>query len=237
MIKIENCRVYNFEGALRGMRNPLESWEKSDTICFVYDTMHRQTNIVSLNELEEHHVIIDVIVGEADKKLALKLTVAGSDHSKFLRQIFVCMDITAPIYWWKEFDTYKVATVANSTSTMHKLGSRLLTFDDFSWDKITPDSYDKLNKINLQIAEYRRLKNATNRDEKKVYSAWRRLIQDLPSSFNQKRTWIGNYEVLRNMYHARKNHKLTEWREFCEYLTSLPESEFITIQRNPLIST
>ena len=199
MIKVENLEVLNFEGALRGMRNPLESWDKSDSY---YD---KETG--------------KYVIGPKDLALALKLTKAGSDHSKFLRQIFVSMDITAPMSWWWDFDTYKVATVRNSTSRMHKLGTRLLTFDDFSTDdeqgntNITPFRKYVLEDLNKRIEKYQQLKNDGKMDE--AMALWREIVFDSPQSYNFKSTWTGNYEIMRNVYRARKNHKQREFRDFC----------------------
>ena len=190
MINIEHIEVFNLEGALRGMRNPLESWPQSDS-----------------DFLEGRFVL-----GEKDLGLALKLAKAGRDHRKFLRQIGVCMDITAPDYFWKEFDTYKVGTVANSTSTMHKLATRQLTLDDFSFDKVTRCTEYILDYLNNLIVEYQKVKNINPENAKII---WREIIQNLPMGFNFKRTVTLNFEVLRNMYQARKNHKLAEWRQFC----------------------
>lgn len=213
MIKVENIYVYNFFNALRGARNPLESWDKADS------TFDKNGNLIKL--------------GENDRKLAMNLIKAGSDERKFLRQIFISMDINAPLYWWKEMDTYKVGTVANSTSTMHKLGSRLLTPQDFSWDSENGVQVDYTSRqyyleyLNVMVKKYQEYKGI---DSNKAKEIWRRLIQDLPCSYNQLRTVTFNYENARNMYHARKNHKLTEWRKFCEVLETLPCSEFITIK-------
>lgn len=216
MIKVENLEVLNFEGALRGMRNPLESWNKSDSY---YD---KETG--------------KYVIGEKDLALALKLTKSGSDHSKFLRQIFVSMDITAPMSWWWDFDTYKVATVRNSTSRMHKLGSRLLTFDDFSVDdeqgnvNITPFRKYVLEDLNKRIAEFQQLKKDGKMEE--AMSLWREIVFDSPQSYNFKSTWTGNYEIMRNVYRARKNHKQREFRDFCKYIEeNFPYSELITIPR------
>jgi hypothetical protein len=203
LIKIEEIEVFNFQGAFRGMRNPLESWSKSDSY---------------LNEKS------NFIIGKEDMKLALKLIKSGTDHSKFMRQILICMDIIAPLYWWKEADTYKIATVANSTSTMHKLGSKLLEFKDFSWDKITPFRDNILIHLNKLIVKWQK----TDKTDKEL---WREIIQDLPDSFIQKRTWTGNYQILRNIYFARKNHKQQEWRDFCKMIEELPYSELITIEK------
>jgi hypothetical protein len=208
MLKIANAESYNFSGALRGMRNPKASWRLSDS---VFDKG------------------VLVTIGENDRKLALTLVGAGSDHGKFLRQIFVCMDITAPDYWWKEMDTYKVGTVANSTSTMHKLTSRPLTPDDFSWDELTPFKTGLLEHLNRLIAAYKRL--SQEQDSVRAQKVWRELIQDLPMSFHYTRTWTGDYENLRNIYHARKNHKLSEWHTFCAEVEKLTFSELITLSR------
>ena len=216
MIKVENLEVLNFEGALRGMRNPLESWDKSDSY---YD---KETG--------------KYVIGPKDLDLALKLTKSGSDHSKFLRQIFVSMDITAPMSWWWDFDTYKVATVRNSTSRMHKLGSRLLTFDDFSLDdeqgniNITPVRKYVIEDLNRRIAEFQQLKKDGKMEE--AMSLWREIVFDSPQSYNFKSTWTGNYEIMRNVYRARKNHKQREFRDFCKYIEeNFPYSELITIPR------
>ena len=216
MIKVENLEVLNFEGALRGMRNPLESWNKSDSY---YD---KETG--------------KYVIGPKDLELALKLTKAGSDHSKFLRQIFVSMDITAPMSWWWDFDTYKVATVRNSTSRMHKLGSRLLTFDDFSLDdedgniNVTPFRKYVLEDLNRRIQEFQQLKNEGK--TKEAMALWREIVFDSPQSYNFRSTWTGNYEIMRNVYRARKNHKQRDFRDFCKYIEeNFPYSELITTPR------
>lgn len=209
MIKIENVTVMNFEGALRGMRNPLNSW----ALC---DSSFKDGNAV---------------IGQKDMKLALNLIKAGSDERKFIRQIMVCFDLTLPLYTWKEFDTYKIGTVANSTSTMHKLGSRHLTADDFSLDDedgnniFNDERKYLLSYLNNLIDKWNEAKKNDPLYAKKI---WRIMIQDLPNSFNQMRTITLNYEVLRNMYFARKNHKQKEWRDFCKWTETLPYSEFIT---------
>lgn len=205
MISIDVIEVTNFKGALMGMRNPKESWGKSDSF---YDTDG------------------NFIMGDVDHNLAMTLATAGSDHGKFLRQIFVCMNVTAPLYWWKEFDTYKVGTVANSTSTMHKLGSRPLEVEDFSWDKLTDRRLNWLREYNETIQLWKEETIVSNKHE-----LWREMIQDLPTSFNQMRTVTLNYEVLRNIYFARRNHKLSEWHEFCEMIEYMPYSELITTER------
>jgi hypothetical protein len=217
MIKVENLSVMNIDNALRGMRNPLESWDKSDS------------------HWNENHN--EFIVGEEDKKLALKLIKAGSDHSKFMRQIFVSMDITAPMSWWWDFDTYKVSTTRNSTSRMHKLGTRLLTYDDFSYDdenyktNITPLREYVLNDINKRIQLFQDLKKEGKNEEAMLL--WRDIVFDSPQNYNFKSTWTGSYENMRNIYRARKNHKQREFRDFCKYIEeSFPCSEFITAQRD-----
>ena len=202
MIKVTNICVYNFENAIRGMRNPLNSWDKSDSY---YD---KGGNFV---------------IGENDLNLALKLANAGTDHRKFLRQIFVSMDITAPLYWWKEFDTYKVGTVANSCSTMHTIHKKEFTLDDFS--------HDKLNECNKRILKV--YIDTINADRKLFLETgdkdyWWQMIQMLPTSYNQLRTVTLNYEVLRNIYHSRKNHKLDEWHTLCDAIEQLPYSVLIT---------
>ncbi len=216
MIKIENLEVLNFEGALRGMRNPLESWSKSDSY---YD---KETG--------------KYVVGPKDLELALKLTKSGSDHSKFLRQIFVSMDITAPMSWWWDFDTYKVATVRNSTSRMHKLGTRLLTEEDFSFDdedgniQITPFRKYVMEDLNRRIKEYQQLKADGKMEE--ATRMWRDIVFDSPQNYNFRSTWTGNYETMRNVYRARKNHKQREFRDFCKFIEEkFPYSELITTPR------
>ena len=216
MIKIENLEVLNFEGALRGMRNPLESWSKSDSY---YD---KETG--------------KYVVGPKDLELALKLTKSGSDHSKFLRQIFVSMDITAPMSWWWDFDTYKVATVRNSTSRMHKLGTRLLTEEDFSFDdedgniQITPFRKYVMEDLNRRIKEYQQLKADGKMEE--ATRMWRDIVFDSPQNYNFRSTWTGNYETMRNVYRARRNHKQREFRDFCKCIEEeFPYSELITTPR------
>lgn len=194
MIKTENVRVYNLSRAVYSARNALNSWDKSDS------------------DLEND------ILGENDLSLARKLCRAGSDHRKFLRQIMVSMDITAPLYWWKEFSTYKVGTVANSCSTMHTIHKRELTMEDFSCEHLMTKEKQMLkmliNLLNEDIMVY----NADTNQK----AFWWQIIQLLPSSFNQKRTVTLNYEVLLNMYHARRNHRLDEWRTFCEVIETMP---------------
>ena len=202
MIKISNVEVSGFQAAVRGMRNPMNSWLSSDSVF----------------------VPLAFNVGKKDLELMKKLSKAGNDHGKFLRMINVSLDIVAPLYWWKEFDTYKIGTVANSCSTMHKIHSKEFTLDDFSCEHLINGS----SKINLMgtielMNQYRNQFITTNNKE-----YWWQMIQLLPSSYNQKRTVVLNYAVLKNMYHARKEHKLDEWREFCKWIESLPYSEVIT---------
>lgn len=223
MIKFQNTEVFNFEGALRGMRNPLNSWDKSDsdnhkgncTDCPHYE-----------NHWHNHEWISNACfhLGENDLALAQKLVKAGPVHRKFLRQIIVSVDITAPLYWWKEFDTYKVGTVANSCSTMHKILSKPIELSDFSISNFYIG--DGLNLADMFInvvedCESLRLKYLETKDKK----YWRALIQLLPSSYNQKRTVTLNYETLCNIYEWRKDHKLDEWSKgFMEWIDSLPYS-------------
>lgn len=213
MIKLDNVSVMNFENAIHGMRNPMNSWDKSDSgFEFIEDPC-----IINPNDE------VKFIMGEKDMKLAQKLVKAGSDERKFLRQIFISIDITAPIFWWKEMDTYKVATVSNSTSTMHKLTSKEITVDDFSVEGCD-GVCEAFIPIIIQQCETLRSKYIETKDKK----YWRALIEILPESYNQMRTWTANYEVLKNIYHARKNHKLDEWREFCRWIETLPYAkEFI----------
>lgn len=203
MIKLERTAVMNLDNALRGMRNPMSSWDKSDSY-FAEDG--------------------DFVVGEADRTLAKKLVQSGTDHRKFLRQIFVSVDITAPLYWWKEYDTYKVATVANSTSTMHKIHAKPFSRADFSCERMTPAALECLDQVIAVLEERRQVFLAT-----KDRAAWDDMIQLLPSSFHQMRTCTLNYETLLNIYYARRNHKLSEWHELCAWIEGLPEMDsFLT---------
>lgn len=204
MIKIENSAVMNLEGAIRGARNPLSSWSRIDSS---YDADG------------------NYILGQNDLDLAKRLCKAGSDHRKFIRQIIVSVDITAPLYWWKEFDTYKVATVANSTSTMHKLHSKPIELDDFSHDKLSDESADAF-KAFIGFIEKKRQDFIASKDKKDWYD----LIQLLPSSYNQKRTVTMNYENLLNMYYARRNHKLDEWHVYCDWILTLPYTKDLFLQ-------
>ena len=216
MIKIENIDVYGFETAIRGARNPMNSWDRMDS-CY------------NNGEFE---------IGENDYKLLKNLTIAGPEHRKWNRMVTVTMDITAPLYWWKEYDTYKVGTVANSCSTMHKIQAKKFTLDDFSYDHLyeeengwIEDEYGykwccaptcletTVNTLNAYRYQY-------NKTKDKKY--WWQMIQLLPTSYNQKRTVHLNYEVLGTIYHQRRHHKLDEWHVFCDTVKTLPYSEFIT---------
>ena len=196
MLNTNHICVMNLENAIRGARNPLNSWAKSDSF---YDGAGQY------------------VLGPNDLDLAVRLCRAGSDHRKFIRQILVSMDITAPLYWWKEFDTYKVGTVANSTSTMHKIHAKPFTLEDFSTDHMTPASLEQFERF-LGYLEQVRLRYLDTKD--KAY--WYDLIQLLPSSYNQMRTVSLNYEVLANLYYARRSHKLDEWHTLCDTILALP---------------
>ena len=212
MIKIEKQMTYGWEEAIRGMRNPMNSWEKSDS------------------EIYEGGVF-EFTVGPNDLNLMTKLRNAGTDHRKFMRMITVYVDICAPLYWWKEFDTYKVGTVANSCSTMHKIHAKPIELSDFSFEDFDLENVGgtqlRVSDLFINIvADCECLRKMFLETKDRKY--WRALIQLLPESYNQKRTVMLNYEVLANMYHSRKNHKLDEWRDFCKWVESLPYSELIT---------
>lgn len=216
MIKLKNTDVYGFEAAIRGMRNPWNSWDKSDSVILPTEN------------------IIDV--GKNDLALMKKLVSAGTDHSKFIRMINVTCDITAPMYWWKEFDTYKVGTVRNSCSTMHTITNKEFELDDFSHEHLIDTDREIHSKLLRLIPvttvlesvicelNYNREKYLETKDE--LY--WWQIIQLLPSSYNQRATVQLNYAVLQNIYHSRKNHRLDEWKDFCRWIESLPYSELIT---------
>ena len=196
MLTVEKIQVMNIENAIRGARNPLNSWAKSDSY---YDENG------------------NYVLGENDISLGSRLAKAGSDHRKFLRQIFVSMDINAPLYWWKEFDTYKVGTVANSCSTMHKIQAKEFTRADFSCDRLTEDALAVLDTT-INFIEKERIRFI----ETKEKDAWHNMIQLLPSSYNQLRTVTLNYEVLINIYYSRRHHKLAEWHALCREIENLP---------------
>lgn len=224
MIKIENVEVMGWEAAIRGMRNPMNSWEKSDSGWYLMGTPG--TNPAAANDkyLREKYCI-----GDNDLDLMKRLAKAGTDHRKFMRMITVYMDITAPLYWWKEFDTYKVGTVANSCSTMHKIAEKEFEMSDFSCEHMKPTSIKMMHDIIDVLNKYRADYNNPEADKlgvKKNY--WWQMIQLLPSSYNQRRTVMLNYEVLANIYKSRKDHKLDEWHTFCGWIETLPYSELIT---------
>lgn len=219
MIKIEKTEVVGFEPAIRGMRNPMNSWEKSDS-GFLYEDQQTSEHILVQSYKEEW---MEFSVGPNDQKLMMQLRNAGTDHRKFMRMITVYADITAPLYWWKEFDTYKVGTVANSCSTMHKIAEKEFTLDDFSHDHLMVEVIDLL-EVFLGALNTSRKTFLITKDKK----YWWQMIQLLPASYNQKRTVMLNYEVLANIYASRKNHKLDEWSELCEWIESLLYSELIT---------
>ena len=196
MIKLEHSAVMNLENAMRGARNPLNSWARSDSY---YD----ETG--------------NYVLGENDLGLAKRLRKAGSDHRKYMRQIFVSVDITAPLYWWKEYDTYKVATVANSTSTMHKIHSKPFTRADFSHDHMSEEALAALDSM-IGVLEQMRLRFVETKDKQ----AWYSMIQLLPESYEQLRTCTFNYETLVHIYFARRDHKLEEWHRFCDWILELP---------------
>ena len=233
MIKIEHVETLGWEAAIRGMRNPMNSWEKSDSEWHLIGTPGTNQAVANDKYLREKYCI-----GNNDLDLMKRLCNAGTDHRKFMRMITVYMDITAPLYWWKEFDTYKVGTVANSCSTMHKIADKEFTLEDFSCEKLITreqplvegvDAVEPPNAIwlmNRTIQTLNQYRNLYLQTKNKKY--WWQMIQLLPSSYNQRRTVMVNYEVLANMYKSRRNHKLDEWIDFCAEIERLPHSELIT---------
>ena len=207
MLSVNNTSVMNLDNAIRGARNPMNSWAKSDSY---YDSEGK------------------FVLGPVDLDFGRRLACAGTDHRKFLRQIFVSVDITAPLYWWKEFDTYKVGTVANSCSTMHKIHVKEFTREDFSFDRMTDAALMQLDSL-IAFLEGERVKF----NETKEKEHWHNIIQLLPTSYNQMRTVTFNYEVLINIYYARRHHKLAEWHTLCETIENLPyANELILIKEN-----
>ena len=207
MIKIKNEIISGWSMAIKGMRNPMNSWNRSDSSWFYEEDRER------------------INIGPIDYFLMIKLAKAGSEHAKYRRMISVWVDITAPLYFWKEFDTYKIGTVSNSCSTMHKIAEKEFTMEDFSCEHLEPWAKENvlgcvINGLNIYRS---RFLETTNKNY------WWHMIQLLPSSYNQRRTIMLNYEVLSNMYHQRKNHKLDEWRDFCQWIKTLPYSELITV--------
>ena len=219
MLKIENTEVVGWEHAIRGMRNPMNSWAKSDS-----QTCTNCNGCLPGQECERYKN--GTFIGQNDLDLMTRLRNAGTDHRKFMRMITVYFDITAPLYFWKEFDTYKVGTVANSCSTMHKIAAKEFTLEDFSCEHLQNSWLAHLKETIRLLNEARDAYNWCNTDAKKEW--WWQMIQLLPSSYNQRRTVMLNYEVLANMYKSRRNHKLDEWHTFCEWIESLPYSELIT---------
>ena len=243
MIKFENTEVFGWEHAIRGMRNPMNSWAKSDSgwnTMYEVDDVEERSKYLLIQEEDEY----EYFIGPNDQDLMKRLRNAGTDHRKFMRMITVYVDITAPLYWWKEFDTYKVGTVANSCSTMHKIAEKEFTLEDFSCEHLFDDysledqltygcsdtgddnfcytSKDALQVI-CDILNHHRFMYLETKDKK----YWWQMIQLLPSSYNQRRTVMLNYEVLANIYKSRRNHKLDEWHTFCDWIEELPYSEII----------
>ena len=250
MLKIENAEVIGWDHAIRGMRNPMNSWEKSDShivdcdgecsSCDAYELVLDDYCTLPLGE--------NIVIGPNDQKLMTQLAKAGTDHRKFMRMITVYLDITAPLYWWKEFDTYKVGTVANSCSTMHKITAKEFTLEDFSCEHLYHEDYNRdlitsaivdedersmhavwatpldILKFTIEMLNSYRAHYLTTLDK----DDWWQMIQLLPSSYNQKRTVMLNYEVLANIYKSRRNHKLDEWHTLCDWIEMLPYSELIT---------
>lgn len=213
MIKITNAEVFGWDAAIRGMRNPMNSWDRSDSfVCEGKDACVGDCYSC---------------IGNADHALMKKLVKAGSDHAKFMRMINVTMDVTAPLYWWSEYDTYKVGTVANSCSKMHKIADKEFTLEDFSHEHLMQGGLECIKNLCKDLNMCREQYLAKHDKE-----WWWQMIQLLPSSYNQKRTTQLNYAVLRNMYHARRNHKLDEWHDFCSWVESLPYAELITLGGN-----
>ena len=227
MIKFEHTEVVGWEHAIRGMRNPLNSWDKSDS----------GLTVMNPGDVEfGYEPNYEYIIGSNDLGLMKRLRDAGTDHRKFMRMLTVYVDITAPLYWWKEFDTYKVGTVANSCSTMHKIHAKEFTLDDFSHEQLDNEEvvwtdsdigmYNALDVLGVMIEVLNCCRARYIKTKDKEY--WWQMIQLLPTSYNQKRTVMLNYEVLANMYKSRKNHKLDEWHELCHWIENLPYSELIT---------
>lgn len=227
MIRIENTGVYGFEAAIRGMRNPMNSWEKSDS--FIRTCSKGDLDRLCDKNCQDPYCSGPNIsgIGKNDLDLMIRLRNAGTDHRKFMRMITVTLDIVAPLYWWKEADTYSVGVVKNSCSTMHKIQAKEFTLADFSHEYLNEKS---LYMLNDTIQYLNAVREAFIETKDKHY--WWQMIQLLPSSYNQRRTVMLNYEVLTNIYHARKNHKLDEWHTFCDWIEELPHSELITNNGN-----
>lgn len=249
MLKIENTEVIGWEHAIRGMRNPKNSWVKSDSgVCATHGPAHCADCVYTDCHADDVEISTKYILGSNDFNLMTTLRNAGTDHRKFMRMITVYLDITAPLYWWKEFDTYKVGTVANSCSTMHKIAAKEFTLDDFSHEHLVDDldvrieiggtdhrdtgpmevlsmTIDVLNHYREKYLVATKTAEYTGLPAKDI---WWQMIQLLPSSYNQKRTVMLNYEVLANIYKSRRNHKLDEWHTLCDWIERLPYSELIT---------
>ena len=257
MIKIENVSTAGWEPAIRGARNPMNSWEKSDSVFDIFQRDHYEDGNIYVenfgrnilgklaefpNDVERRNETF--YIGPNDLKLLSNLAKAGSDEAKFRRMIVVYVDITAPMYWWKEADTYKVGTVRDSCSTMHKIHAKEFTLEDFSWEQLLNTGYDLFNHefskgnfttqiqplqflTSFIIPSLNECRNLYLKTKDKKY--WWQMIQLLPSSYNQRATLMLNYEVLANMYHARKNHKLDEWREFCKWIETLPYAKELIV--------
>ena len=216
-MKIENVMVYNFSGAFRGLRNPLNSWKSSDSEC--------EANMFDVGEAEGGpgycEIVEDTHLGKEDVALAQRMLRGGNDEAKFMRQIFVSMDITSDLSWWKQMDQYKVGTVTNSCSTMHRLATTPINTDCFNFSPTGDQTADAFMFDHIRHCEQVRQAYLNTRDMK----YWHLLVQMLPNSWLQKRTWTGNYAVLRNIYFARRGHKLADWNEFCKYIETLPYAE------------
>lgn len=238
MLKIEKTDIHGWEAAIRGARNSFNSWDKSDSeylSCFEANAENRTSHTVCKDSWKIKSGVYHV--GDADLALMKKLAKAGPSHAKYRRFITVTMDVTGPLYWWKEMDTYKVGTVGNSCSTMHKIADKEFAFGDFSCEHLTgrsmntlEDTIDELNYLRNFYNNWDKI-DANSKNAHEFHSqkdVWWQMIQLLPSSYNQKRTLLMNYEVLANIYHQRKGHKLDEWQTFCEWIEELPMSEIIT---------
>lgn len=227
MLKIENAEVLGWEHAIRGMRNPMNSWEKSDSEFDREPRNYFDEDDMPCTDLRRF------VLGANDLALMTRLRNAGTDHRKFMRMITVYVDLIAPLYWWKEFDTYKVGTVANSCSTMHKITAKEFTLEDFSCEHLEGRAMNTLEDVVDDLNYYREYYLSMDKQKvpaanKKAKELWWQMIQLLPSSYNQRRTVMLNYEVLANIYKSRRNHKLDEWHTFCDWIEGLPYSELIT---------
>ena len=239
MIKIENVEVVGWEAAIRGMRNPMNSWKKSDSECLFHALPNYSYDDPKAEEYTRYldDYSLNLKLGPNDHSLMMRLRNAGTDHRKFMRMIAVYLDITAPLYWWKEFDTYRVGVEKNSCSTMHKIQAKEFTMKDFSTEHLFDENpgADEYDSVTDGLFKYHMTRTIAQLNvarklylETKDKKYWWQMIQLLPSSYNQKRTVMLNYEVLANIYKSRKNHKLDEWHDFCRWIEQLPYSELIT---------